>query len=469
MTAAALKADPGSFRDRSNRVFVTDKAVFRALDANAKAHWDKLSNTKFFKKYSESGQIIATKNVELSALGALANQGGDWVALLEHERVPVISYPYEWSFGMLKDAALLHLDMMLDALAEGFVLKDATPFNVQFIGSRATLIDVISFEKLSNDVWVAQRQFCEMFLYPLMLQAYLNVPFHSWLRGSLDGISATDMSKLMSLRDCFRSGVLLHVKLQSKLQQSFGGSTSNVRSELKAAGMGVEIIKINIAKLRKLVSKLDSGIAQTEWGDYAENTSYSDTEHQIKREFITEVMKTGEHKLAWDLGCNTGEYSKIAVDNGAYVVAADGDHLAIERLYQEQKSKGGDKILPLVMKLNDQSPGLGWRGQERAPFACRSKPSVVFCLALIHHLVITANIPLREVMAWFASLGSSLVIEFVNKQDEMVEQLLRNRLDQYPDYTPEGFEAVLNEFFTIEKRRETKPGKREIFFVRPRG
>lgn len=464
-----MKADPGSFRDRSNRVFVTDKAVFRALNATAKANWDTLSATKFYQRYAASGQIAATKEATLSELGGLQAHGGNWLALLEHERVPVISYPYEWSFGMLKDAALLHLDMMLEALAEGFVLKDATPFNVQFIGARATLIDVISFEKLGDDnIWVAHRQFCEMFLYPLMLQAYLKVPFHSWLRGSLDGITATDMAKLFSWRDYFRPGVLVQVILQSKLQQSFGSSTSNIRSELKTAGLGAELIKANVKKLRRIVQKLDSGIGSTEWGDYAANTSYSDSERTIKQAFIADVMRSGPWPLVWDLGCNTGDYAKIAAEHGAYVVAADGDHLAIERLYQEQKTKGGTTILPLVMKLNDQSPGLGWRGQERAPFAARSKPSVVFCLALIHHLVITANIPLPEVLAWFASLNAALVIEFVNKQDEMVRQLLRQRLDQYPDYTPAGFETALGEFFTIEKRCETKPGKREIFFARPK-
>lgn len=463
-----MEADPGSFRDRSNRIFVTGQSVYRALDVKAKALWDAVITTKFYHKYAASGQIVATKEVPLNMLGAHQNEGGMWIALLEHERIPVISYPYEWSFGMLKDAALLHLDIMLDALEEGFVLKDATPFNIQFVGTRATLIDVISFEKLGDDnIWVAHRQFCEMFLYPLMLQAYLKLPFHSWLRGSLDGIPATDMAKLFSWWDYFRPGVMMQVILQSKLQESFGSSKSNIRSELKAAGMGGELIKANIKKLLSIVHKLNFCISASEWGHYAENTSYSDSEHSIKRAFIAEVMQPSSWKLAWDLGCNTGEYSKIAAEHGAYVVAADSDHLAIERLYQEQKTTAGKAILPLIIKLNDQSPGLGWRGQERAPFASRSKPSIVFCLALIHHLVITANIPLHEVIAWLASLNAPLVIEFVGKRDEMVQQLLRNRLDQYPDYTQEGFETALNMFFTIEKRRETKPGKREVFFARP--
>jgi hypothetical protein len=113
---------------------------------------------------------------------------------------------------MLQDAALLQLDLLIAALDEGMTLKDATPFNAQWIGTRSVFIDTASFTRAEAGIpWLGYRQFCEMFLYPLLLQAYKDVPFHPWLRGSLDGLDAGHVNQLMSLRDRLRPGVFTHV------------------------------------------------------------------------------------------------------------------------------------------------------------------------------------------------------------------------------------------------------------------
>lgn len=463
----AVQYDPGSFRDRSNRVFVTADAAYRTLDAAALDNWCKLQTTRFYKKLAEKNLVVRTEEANLAQV--LPAEAGRWAGVLKHELIPVISYPYEWSFGMLKTAALLHLDMMRDAIAEGFILKDATPYNIQWVGAQPKLIDIVSFEPLGNEtLWVAHRQFCELFLYPLMLQAYRKIPFQSWLRGSLDGIPVSDMAGILSFRDYFRKGVFTQVKLQNIAQKGFGGSTSNIKKELQSSNFGVEMLKANVASMRNIIESLDLGITSTEWGDYTENLSYTDAEYTAKKAFIANVLSEKKWPLVWDLGCNTGDFSRIAAQAGSYVVAVDADHLAVERLFQKQYAAGSTSILPVIQKVNDLSPGTGWRGKERAPFVSRSKPTLIFALALIHHLVITANIPLREVLSWMASLNASLIIEFVAKSDEMVQQLLRHRVDQYDDYTPENFEKLLGEFFEIKKRQVTKPGKRELFFATTR-
>ena len=207
---------------------------------------------------------------------------------------------------------------------------------------------------------------------------------------------------------------------------------------------------------------------QSVWGDYTDTLSYTDDEYEHKKKFIGEIVAGGTWPTVWDLGCNTGDFSRIAAESGSYVLSVDADQMAVERLFREQREMGGSSILPLVMPLNDPSPGIGWRGRERTPLDSRSNPDLIFFLALIHHMVISANIPLPSVLDWLASLKAGLVIEFVSKEDEMVQKLLRNRLDQFGEYAPEYFERCLKERFRIEKRLVIKPGKREIFFVLPK-
>lgn len=460
--------EPGSFRDRNGRVFYSREAVLRGLSDKAFEDWEYLSTRTFFQRLMAEGKVVNTEHIEdVEKIGSALP--GEWTAVLGHQIIPFISYPYEWSFGMLKDAALLQLELLLSALDEGMILKDSSAFNFQWLGTSPIFIDIPSFERLTpGEPWVGYRQFCQMFLYPLFLQAYKHVPFQPWLRGSIDGIEPEHCKRLMSARDFLRPGVFMHTYLQAKLQAKYGSTRDNIKERIRTAGFNKELIKANVKRLDKIVSRLTWMPAKSEWADYASNNSYMDIDRDMKADFVRDVVASRPWNLVWDLGCNTGTFSRIAAENARYIVAIDTDHLAIERLYQALKAEGNKSILPLIINLADPSPKLGWRGSERKSLPERGKPDLALCLALIHHAVISANIPLKEFIDWLASLGTSVVLEFIKKQDPMVSRLLRNKKDNYTDYELEYFEQHLSEAFDVNKRKVLTSGTRILYFAHSR-
>jgi hypothetical protein len=460
----AREPEPGSFRDRTGSVFYRDGRVFRGLSARALENWRRLQATGFYKRHRAAGTIVETWPADEAT-----QAGSTWAGTVEHARIPFVSYPYEWTFGMLKDAALLHLQLMQDALAEDMILKDSSPYNVQWLGAQPVFIDIPSFEPLSRgEPWVGYRQFCELMLYPLMLAAYRGMDYRPWLRGRIDGIPAEEMSRLVSSRDMLRGGVLMHVVAQGALQRRYAGSGRDVRGTLAQAGFDKALIVRNVDKLMALVRRLEPPAVRTEWSDYDRTHSYEAAEFAKKLDFVRAAAATRRWRLAWDLGCNTGTFSRVAAEHADSVVSMDGDWMAIERLYQQEKSAGGTSILPLVVNLSDASPNQGWLGAERKGLAERGRPELTLCLALVHHIVIGANIPLADFVGWLAGLGTSLVIEWVGRDDEMVQTLLASREDQYGDYQPELFRDLLASHFDIRADEPLKGGKRHIYFAEAR-
>jgi len=459
--------EPGSFRDRDGRVFYRTDGVYRVLSDKALEDWRALRDSKLFAKYVAAGSLVESREVKMDLDALSAREPGRWHAVLKHQRIPVISYPYEWCFSMLRDAAALQLELLAAALEENLIIKDASSYNIQWCGAKPVFIDIPSIERATaGEPWVGYRQFCELFLYPLMLQAYKNVPFHSLLRGRLDGIEPQSANHLFSFFDRFRAGVFTHVYLQAKLQDRYGNQQKDTRSDLKRAGFNAELIKANVRNLRKLVRKLRWQEARSEWGDYTQAHNYSAEDHRQKEQFIDAIAAQCKPQIAWDIGCNTGQFSRIVARHADTVVAMDADHLTIEKLYLSLKSDGPSNILPLVSNLADPAPNQGWRGEERKNLEQRAHPNLVLCLALIHHVVITANIPLREFIRWLSELGGDLIIEFVTKDDSMVQRLLLNKPDKYDDYEKDYFERCLREFFQVDTTQSLSSGNRHLYFAR---
>ena len=456
--AAESSTELGSFRDPDSRVFLDDDVVYRVLSPDGWQDWLALSATPLV----EDARLVATEPVELDALPELT--AGAAAGALKHERIPWISYPYEWPFSMLKDAALLQLDLGRRALEHDLTLKDASAYNVQFRGARPVFVDVGSFERLNEgEPWAGYRQFCMLFLYPLMLQAYRGMPYHALLRGALDGIAPSEARALLPVR---RRGVLTHVVLHARLEARYGDAR-DVRRDLKRAGFGKALLDANLRKLEKLVRRLEFKPGRTAWTEYGRTNTYTDEEAARKAEFVRAAAARRPGGLVWDLGCNNGTYSRVAAEHAATVVAVDADHATVDGLYRALREEGRTDVLPLVMSVTDPSPDLGWRGLERARPERRGTPDLALCLALIHHVVITGNVPVREFIAWLRSLECALVIEFPEREDAMVQKLLSGKTEKAnPDYERETFERALAERFEVE--RTERLASRTLYEARPR-
>lgn len=461
-------ADPGSFRDATNRVFSTGGRILRTLDATAAAEIDALQSTAFAGRLVEAGHLIAWDSPGDELARGLLGDG--WAKVVEHPRVPFVSYPYEWSFSMLKDAAWVHLRVLEEALENGWTLKDGTAYNVQWFGARPVFIDLGSFERWTEgEPWVGYRQFCSHFLIPLMLKAHLGIDPSPLLRSELEGISPSDAARYFRGLNRMRAGVLSHVILPAAVEASVlkrerddapveRGTTSR---HSKAMVVGL------VQGLQRLVKRLRSPIRHTDWSHYAGRNTYNAAEHERKVDFVRRAVGRQHRAMVWDLGCNTGTFSKVAAELSDYVVSVDGDADSIEQLYLKEHAEGGGKILPLVMNLANLSPGQGWMGKERAAFDQRAKPDLVMCLALIHHIRVSANIPLDLFLDWLRSLGAEIVIEFVDRHDEMFVKLLARKTVTYPDYSLEAFERLVAERFRVVSREPLKDDRRQIYHLAP--
>jgi hypothetical protein len=462
----------GSFRDPDGRVFEIGREIVRGLTAQGLADWEAFASSGMANRMIEAGVLVETTVADAATLEALreVDPDGAWVAALRHERVPFVSYPYEWTFSMLRDAALLQLRVTREALAADLALKDATPYNVQWRGAQPMFIDVGSFERArSGEPWLGYRQFCMQFLYPLLLESYRGIPFQPWLRGSLEGIHPAEARALLRGRDTLRGGVLKHVALHAKLERSHAEGGNDVRRELKDAGFDKQLVEANLKGLEKLVSGLKPPGSPSEWSDYAATCSYSDEDTRAKEEFVRAAVLRAPRSLVWDLGANDGRYSRIAAQGADYTIALDADHGIAERLYRALIADGLTTVLPLIGDVADPSPGLGWRGKERLPLLDRGRPDLILALALVHHLWIGRTIPVRELVDWLAQIGSELVIEFPHRDDVQVRRLLARKRDgSHPDYSRNVFEDTLRARFEILGSRELPSGTRTLYRAVPR-
>jgi hypothetical protein len=468
-----LTPEPASFRDPANRVFYAGGEVLRGLGAGAVDDWTAVSTSRFFPRMVAEGKICATEPADSALLADPAAAG--WDLVLRHERIPFISYPYEWAFAMLRDAALLHLDLLLAALEEGITTKDGSAYNLQWRGAAPVFIDIGSFERARDgEPWAGYRQFCQTMLYPLMLQAHLDVAFQPWLRAQIDGIEPGQIRKIFGGARRFKAGVLKHVHLHDAMQARFSGnSTQSVRADLRAAGFSRELTLATVRAMRKLVGKLDWQPPQTHWAGYQETCTYTDDDRASKVAFVGRALsayaqRAGGLRTALDLGANDGTYSRIAAEHADYVVALEFDDAVVDRFYRQLRAEGERRILPLVMDLANPSPGIGWRGRERATLEQRGPADAALALAVIHHLAIGRNVPLPDIVDWLATLGRRIVVEFVDPTDPMTQRLLANKpAGLFTDYRRDHFEKLLAERFTVDDREELPSGTRVLYAVSP--
>lgn len=459
-------AEPASFRDPDSGVFHLDGRILRGLSERGADDWDRLTHTSFFPRLVAEGRIVETRPYEGEA--PPSPRGEAWARVVEHERIPFLSYPYEWPFAMLRDAAELHLEVLLAALDEGFSTKDGTAYNVQFAAGRPVFIDIGSFEP-ANGPWPGYRQFCQTLLFPLLVQAHLGIPFQPLMRGSIDGLPPLTVAPMFKGLRKWRKGVLRNVVLHGALERKVTTSSEQMKRQLRSAGFSVELAKAMSGKLLKLVRSLDVRRSGSTWSDYRDTCTYTDDAAAAKQRFVEQAVADGTARTVLDLGANDGAYSLVAAEHADLVIAVDGDEAVIDALYRKLRADEVTNVLPLVMNLVDPSPGIGWRNLERSSFSERARPDVVLALALVHHLAIGANVPLPQVVDWLRSFDARVVVEFVDPADPMAQRLLGNKpAGLFDDYTEAGFESLIGKQFEV-RRREVLPGAtRTIYLLEPR-
>lgn len=449
-----------SFRDPSGALFVSNGTLYRQVNESYREDYDLLISSGLYESLVRDRLLVP--HVEVDDEPGLT---GNVYKVLRPDLVPFVSYPYEWCFSQLKDAALATLRIQRRAIEAGLSLKDSSAYNIQFVKGSPLLIDTLSFERYREGMpWVAYRQYCQHFLAPLALMSYTDVRLSQLMRVYIDGLPLDLASRLLPFRTRFVPGILTHVHLHARMQARHAGRKGRV-TPATGRGMGRMAFMGLLDNLDAVSRRLVYDPAGTEWADYYDATNYTKTARAHKSRAVAEFVASVEPAEVWDLGANTGYYSRVAGQSGALTVSFDVDPAAVEKNYVECKGQSETNILPLVLDLTNPSGGIGWHGAERMSLIERGPADLVLALALVHHLAISNNVPLARVAAFLAEICRALVIEFVPKSDSQVQRLLSSREDVFLDYTQEGFEQAFESFFTIERRAAVPESERTLYLM----
>ena len=448
-----------SFRDPSGFLFSRNGILYRQINRAYEHDYARLMDSGLYDRLVKAGLLIP--HVEVDQFPAESEAA---FKVIQPERVPFISYPYEWSFSQLKDAALATLNIQNRALKFDLSLKDASAYNIQFVRGKPTLIDTLSFEIYKEgEPWVAYRQFCQHFLAPLALMAYRDVRLSQLLRVYIDGVPLDLASGLLPAKTKFNFGLLTHIHIHAGAQKRY--SDKAVKPHTGALRVNKQALTGLTENLESTIRKLTWDPAGTEWGDYYENTNYTDGAFEHKKQLVREWAVEKKPALVWDLGGNTGVFSREAASSGAFAVSFDIDPAAVEQNYRTVKTKKEQNVLPLMLDLTNPSPALGWNNNERDSFVTRGPVDMALALAVIHHLAISNNVPLMQLSKFFAARCKWLVIEFVPKSDSQVQKLLASREDIFTEYTRDGFEKAFCERFIVHQSVSVRDSERVLYLM----
>ncbi len=451
-----MNKEPASFRDPAGFLFWRDGVLYRQVNREYLPHYRRLMSSGLYRDLTGRGWLIPHEEVDVAPARA-----DDAAQILRPRRLPFISYPYEWCFAQLKDAALLTLAIAARALESDMILKDASSFNVAFDGPTPVFIDTLSFEEYrEGEPWVAYRQFCEHFLAPLALMASTHVEMGRLLSGGIDGIPLAAASRALPRRSWLSSGLLMHLHLHARGERS-----------LAKSGPGTSRRGVGRRAFAGLLDSLEGTVRGLKWrpegiwSDYYDGDSYSEEAFSHKEETIRSFLGKLAPGDVWDLGGNVGTFSRIAEEEGARVVSFDADPACVQINYRKNRELGSE-VLPLWVDLTNPTPPLGWCNRERESLLNRGPADVAMGLALVHHLAIGNNVPLPEVAQLFARTGRDAVVEFVPKDDDKVRGMLAGRRDIFGDYTRESFERSFKRYFDIEETVPLRDSHRILYLMR---
>ena len=388
--------------------------------------------------------------------------------IIQPEPVSFISYPYEWCFSQLKNAAFATLEIQKKALEYEMSLKDASAYNIQFCENQPALIDTLSFEKYKKGKpWVAYRQFCQHFLAPLALMSHTDIHLNKLAAIFIDGIPLDLASKLLPFKTRFNFSLFLHIHMHSKTQERFSDKhlhekykSQKTMSELSMHGL--------IDSLKTAIKKMKYNPDKSHWVNYYKDNNYYSKSFEHKKQIVGDFLKKTKPEIVWDMGANTGVFSRIACGSGVHVIAFDMDPDVVEINYRECIKNKETYLLPLVIDLNNPSPNIGWANTERMTLMERGPGDTVMALALLHHLAVSNNLGFSKIAEFFSSICKSLIIEFIPKDDSQVQRLLSSREDIFPDYNQKYFEKIFRNYFHIKESGKIKDSKRIIYLMKNR-
>jgi hypothetical protein len=452
---------PASFRDPCGFLFYRDGQLYRQVNVAYQAHYDQLLSSGLYQQLVDASLLIPHREVEIEAA-----EPATVYKIIQPERVPFVSYPYEWCFSQWKDAALTTLEIEKKALEHGMSLKDCSAYNVQFRRGKPVFIDTLSFETYrEGEPWVAYRQFCQHFLAPLALMSYCDVRLGQLFRVHIDGFPLDLASQSLPARTRLNFGLLSHIHLHARSQRHFAARSVDVSSRRvsRMAFLGL------IDSLERAITKLTWRPEGTEWVDYLDDTNYSERARQHKERLVSEFLERTEGGLIWDLGANVGSFSRVAAGKGMLTISADVDPGCVEVNYLRCRKEEESRVLPLLVDLTNPSPGIGWAHKERLSLVERGPADAVLALALLHHLAISNNLPFDNIASFFAQICHWLLIEFVPKGDSQVQRLLSSREDIFADYRRDSFERAFGEYFLIRDSRAIQDTERVLYLMERRG
>lgn len=435
---------PSSFRDPAGYV-VCDNGVFkRVITPRGRADYELYVSSGLHRNLAGRGLVLEHEEEGTD----LSNREPGTYKAIRPEQLPFISYPYEWSFDELKDAALLTLEVQETALGHGLSLKDASAFNVQFRGARAVFIDLLSFERDRGGPWIAYEQFCRHFLGPLLLMQYGPAELNRCTMTDLAGLRLDTIAGLLPARSYLDPDALIHIHFQALMQRKKGGG----RGPWNQPGQPNQVKRTLVRSLRAAVERLRPWKHRSRRsGDCEPQGHWIPEAEEFTAAAVRSLVRRLRPGLALDIGANTGKYTNQALDSGGYWVAADPDPVRVNRLYLEARKAGSGRLLPLVVDILNPSPGVGFDLRERASFAERARVDLVMLLGALHHLRIGGQVPLTRIAAFLAKLSGCLVVEFVPKADPMAAVLLAGREDSFEDWTLDGLLEAFGRYFRLEQ------------------
>ncbi len=451
---------PSSFRDPGGFLFRREGTLYRQINNSCREDYDCLMQSGLYEDLVSRQALIPHEEVEVPP-----KQPENAYIVIQPEEIPFVSYPYEWSFSQLKEAALVTLDIERTALEHGMTLKDASAYNIQFRNGKALLIDTLSFERYrEGDPWVAYRQFCQHFLAPLALMAHRDIRLSQLLRVYIDGVPLDLASSLLPGRTRLKPGLAMHIHMHAKSQAKYADTLETVERPKLARNALLGLLD-NLSTTTKSLAWQPAG---TEWADYYTETNYSAAGFEHKKKIVAEFLDLAQPRSVWDLGANVGVFSRLASERGIPTVAFDIDPACVELNTLDIRKNNEQNLLPLLLDLTNPSPGIGWQNAERDSLIGRGPVDMVFALALIHHLAISNNVPFERIAGFFAEISDYLVIEFVPKTDSQVRKLLANREDVFMDYSLDVFEERFGEQFTIIRKESIEDSSRVLYLMRAR-